>query len=371
MNFALSDDHRMLRDSARAFLDEEVNLQPLLKRGATVEQVDYLGMWGKIAELGWPSLIVPEAYQGLGMSCLDLAMILQEMGRALLPCPISGALAGVWSILKGGSEAQKERLLPMAVTGDLKLALAVCDADGTCDGPASDARATADGDDWRLNGSKAFVVDAAAADMIVVAAENGGRRGLYLVDATAAGVEIELLRWRDTTRQLCNVRFANASAELIAADDAEIWPWIKDRLLLVLSAENAGGLQKVLEMSTEYAKQRMAFGRPIGANQAIKHGLAETFGLVECSNAAVLYAAWMLSEAQPSASLAATMAKAYTSDAYRKATHQNIQVFGAIGFTWEMTNHLYFKRARANAEMLGGTAELRSHVIDLLMREAA
>jgi alkylation response protein AidB-like acyl-CoA dehydrogenase len=371
MNFALSDDHRMLQDSARTFLDKEVNLGPLLKPGATVEQIDYLGMWAKIAELGWPSLIVPDRYQGLGMSCLDLAMIVQEMGRALAPSPILGNLAGVWSILKGGSESQKDRLLPMAVTGELKLALAVCDADGSCDGPNSDAKATPKAAGWRVNGSKAFVVDAAAADMIVVAAECEGRRGLYLVNAKDAEVGIKLLRWRDTTRQVCNVTFANAAAELIAADDSKIWPWVKDRLQLVLSAENAGGLQRVLEMSTAYAKERMAFGRPIGANQAIKHGLAETFGLVECSNAAVLYAGWMLSEEQPSASLAATMAKAYTSDAYRKATHQNIQVFGAIGFTWEMTNHLYFKRARANAEMLGGTAELRSHVIDLLIQEAA
>ncbi len=371
MNFALSDDHRMLRDSARSFLEKEVSLDPLLKPGATVAQADYEGMWAKIAELGWPSLIVPEAYDGMGMSCLDLAVIVQEMGRSLISGPLFGSVAGVWSILKGGSEEQKQRLLPLAASGELKLALAVCDASGASDGPGSDAKASPDGEGWTLNGSKTFVVDAAAADKIVVAAEHGGKRGLYLVDAKGPGVEIETLRWRDLTRQVCTVTFAAAPAELIVADDTEVWPWVKDRLLLVLSAESAGGLQKVLEMSTDYAKERIAFGRPIGAFQAIKHGLAETFGLVECSNAAVLYAAWMLSEEEPSAPLAAAMAKAFTSDAYCKATHQNIQIFGAIGFTWEMPNHLYFKRARANAEMLGGAAEMRSRVVDLVAAEAA
>ena len=129
MDFTLSDDHRTLRDSAAAFLDREVDLTPLLKPGATVAAADYDGLWRKIADLGWPSLIVPEAQGGLGMSCLDLAMIVGEMGRTLAPAPLFGTLAGSWALLKAGSAAQQEALLGKVVAGDLKLAVAVADRD--------------------------------------------------------------------------------------------------------------------------------------------------------------------------------------------------------------------------------------------------
>lgn len=370
MNFALSDEHRMLRDMARNFTSKEIDLAPLLVPGATVAKARYAETWQKMAELGWAGLVIPEAFGGTGMSCIDLSMIIGETGRSLAPCPFLGTLAGTWAVLKGGSEQQKRALLPNVATGKVTLALAVCDASGASDGPGSDAKATAIAGQYVLDGSKSFVVDAAAADVIVVAAEHAGKRGLFLLDAKQVGVQIQLLPWRDLTRQVCDISFDKARAELLTADDATVWPWVRDRMLLVLSAENAAGLQYVLEMSTEYAKERVAFGRPIGAYQSIKHGLADTFGASECANAAVLYAAWALSDEVANAPLAVAMAKAYTSDAYMAATHQNIQIFGAIGFTWEMKNHLYFKRARANAMMLGAPAEHRSRVVDLVAAAA-
>jgi alkylation response protein AidB-like acyl-CoA dehydrogenase len=130
-------------------------------------------------------------------------------------------------------------------------------------------------------------------------------------------------------------------------------------------------LQYTLASTVDYAKERVAFGKPIGAFQAIKHTLAEMFGWTEAANAAVLYAAWTLAEQSEQASTAAAMAKAYCTEAYVTATHQNIQIFGAIGFTWEMKNHLYFKRARANAEMFGSAATHRARIIELVRRAAA
>ena len=371
MDFALSENHQLLRRSARDFLEKEIDLAPLLRPRATVEAAGYAETWRKLVGLGWPGLIVPESYGGSGLSCLDLVMIVSEMGRTLAPSPLFGTLAGTWAILKCGSDAQKQAILPRIALEGLKLALAVSDQDGQSDGPMSDAEAVPAGNDYLIRGSKSFVVDAAAADLMVVAAQHNGKRGLFLVDPIQAGVTIDILPWRDTTRQVCNASFNRAKAELLAADDTEAWPWIRDRLLLLLAAESAAGLQTVVAVTTDYAKERIAFGKPIGAYQSIKHQLADMFSAGECANVAVLHAAWALAEESPIGSKSVAMAKSYACDAYVAATHQSIQIFGAIGFTWEMKNHLYFKRARANAEMLGAPSVHRDRVIAMLEREAA
>ncbi|HEY1706907.1 MAG TPA: acyl-CoA dehydrogenase family protein [Rhizomicrobium sp.] len=371
MDFALSDDHLVLRRSARDFLEKEIDLSPLLRPNAGVEEARYAENWQKLVELGWPGLIVPEAYGGSGLNCLDLVMIVSEMGRTLAPGPLFGTLAGTWAILKGGSETQKQAILPRVAGGGMKLALAISDRDGSSDGCGSDAEAMPAQGGYLLQGSKSFVVDAAEADLLVVAARHDHRRRFFLVDPRQAGVTIDVLPWRDTTRQVCNIRFERAKAELLAADDMAAWPWVRDRLLLVLAAESAAGLQSVLATTTEYARERVAFGKPIGAYQAIKHQLADMFSAGECANVAVLHAAWALSEETPQASASIAMAKSYACDAYVAATHQSIQIFGAIGFTWEMKNHLFFKRARANAEMLGAPATHRARVIAMLEQQAA
>jgi len=371
MDFALSDDHLMLRRSARDFLEKEIDLSPLLRPRASVEASGYAETWRKISNLGWPGLIVPEQYGGSGLSVLDLTMIVSEMGRTLAPAPLFGTLAGTWALLKCGSAEQRAAVLPRVAESGLKLALAITDKSGQSDGPASDAEAVKSTDGYLLMGSKSYVVDAAAADCLVVAAQTGGMRALFLVDARQSGVTIELLPWRDVTRQVCDVRFARARAELLCADDSDAWPWIRDRLLLVLAAESASGLQAVVTMTTDYAKERVAFGRPIGAYQAIKHQLADMFSAGECANVSVLHAAWALSEESPLAAKSAAMSKSYACEAYVDATQRSIQIFGAIGFTWEMKNHLYFKRARANAEMLGAPVAQRARVMAMLEREAA
>jgi len=371
MNFTLDDDHLALRDSARHFLDREVNLAPLLKPGATAADSGYDDLWKKIIDLGWAGVVVPEAYGGLGLDYLNLIMIIGEMGRTLAPAPLFGTLAGVWAVRAAGSEAQKTRILGAVAGGSTTLALAIADLDGSYDGPGGDAKAIVDGSAWLIAGGKSFVVDAASADKIVVAAALDGRRRYFVVDRNAPGLVVEPLAWRDITRQVATVRFENTPAELLDGGAEDVWPFVRDRLYLVLAAESAAGTHAALTQAVEYAKERVAFGRPIGAFQAIKHQLAEIAGQAECASAAVQYAAWALSEDDPRASLAATMAQSYSSEAYREATHRNIQVFGAIGFTWEMKNHLYYKRARCNAELLGSPAMLREQVMQILEREAA
>jgi alkylation response protein AidB-like acyl-CoA dehydrogenase len=369
MNFSLSDDHRLLKDSAKTFLDAEISLKPLLVPGATVRDAGYADNWAKIAQMGWAGLMIPEEFGGAGLGCIDLIMIVEELGRTLTPSPFLGTLLGTLAVMKGGDGALQTRILPQVAAGEIALALAAAEADGREDGSDLETVAKPDGAGWRISGRKSFVIDAAAAQLLVVAAQVGGERRLLLVDARKPGVEVALEPWRDITRQVCTVTLDCAEAEPLGG--ADVWPWVRDRALLALAAENAAGLRHVLDVTAAYARERVAFGRPIGAYQAIKHGLADMLGQAEAAAAAVLYAAWALAEEDVRAPLAAAMAKAYSSDAYVEAAHRGIQIFGAIGFTWEMPNHLYLKRARANAEMFGAAREHRSRVIDMARAELA
>ena len=371
MNFTLSEEHEALRDVAKNFLSKEVNLSKLLVPGATVEQAGYDEMWPKIVELGWPGIVIPETYGGLGMSYIDLAMIIGETGRYLASAPLFGTLAGAWAIEKAGSEKQKTDLLGSVAAGQLKLALAVSDADGNIDGEKSDATATESGGAWQISGSKSYVVDAPSADKIVVMANTNAGKQFFLVDRKAKGVTVELMKWRDITRQVANVRFDKAAAELLPESKADTWVWIRNRLYLVLAAESAAGTEKALNDAVDYAKERVAFGRPIGSFQALKHQLAELKGMSECATAGVHYAAWALTENDPKVAIACAMAQSYASEAYRDTSFRNIQVFGAIGFTWQMPNHLYYKRARSNAELLGSSRHQREQIIQMLEKDTS
>ncbi|MBR1252288.1 acyl-CoA/acyl-ACP dehydrogenase [Bradyrhizobium sp. AUGA SZCCT0240] len=366
MNFTLSEEHEALRDVARNFLAKEVNLSKLLVPGATVEQSGYDQLWPKIVELGWPGIVVPERFGGLGMTYIDLAMIIGEMGRSLAAAPLFGTLAGAWAIEKAGDELQKTELLGAVASGKLKLALAVSNSDGTIAGPNSDAVALPASDDYVLTGGRSFVVDAQAADKIVVMAKVGKDDKFFVVDRNANGVLVEVVEWRDSTRQVCSVRFDSARCKLLNGSDSSTWSWVKNRLYLLLAAESAAGTERALTDAVAYAKERVAFGRPIGSFQAIKHQLAEVAGISECATAGVHYAAWALTEGSERADLACAMAQSYASEAYRDATYRNIQVFGAIGFTWEMPNHLYYKRARANAELIGAPRHQREEIVQLI-----
>ncbi|AOH85860.1 hypothetical protein AWL63_19775 [Sphingomonas panacis] len=369
MNFTLSDEHLALRESAQTFLSKEVNLEPYLRPDANVHPVARDGLWQSIQGLGWPGIVIPEAYGGLGMSYIDLVMVVSELGRTLAPSPFFGTLAGAWAIERCGSEAQKQTLLSQVASGELTLALAVADPNGDVNGLSAGAKATRQGDEWKIAGEKSFVVEAGSADKIVVVADVDGTQGFFVVDAKAAGVQIERLDWRDITREVDAITFKDVAAERLDQADSDSWLWIRDRLYLVLAAESAAGSEQSLADAVAYAKERVAFGRTIGSYQAIKHALAELAGGNELATAGVQYAAWALTENDPGARKAAAIAQSYASDQYRATTFRNIQVFGAIGFTWEMRNHLFYKRARANAELLGTPEDQREQLIQLLEAE--
>ena len=357
MDFALNDDHIMLRNSAESFVSKETSIEALLVPGATVADANYEKNWQKIIELGWHCLVIPEDNGGVGLDCVELMVVLNELGKTLMPNPLLGHTLGCWAAI-AASGPQGNNLLESGASGE-------CTLGYVAPGEGNQVTATQTSTGWTLQGQHLYVVDALSAQQLIVAAatENGGQ--YFVVEASQSGVDIQLQPWRDITRQMCKVSFDAASVEPLAGDFDEIRQFVRDRACFALSAENVGGLRTVLKSTVDYANERVAFGRPIGSFQAIKHPLAEMLGETESAAAAVLYAAWALSKKDDRASLAASMAKSHSSDAYVAAVHKSIQVFGAIGFTWEMKNHLYFKRAYGNAEMFGNARQHRDHVVNI------
>lgn len=362
MNFAFNEDQDRLRDSAVRFLRDRIDLTRLTAQGNRPDTTYDKALWNEIVALGWTGLIIPEEYGGLGLSLVDWVVITEEFGRALAPCPYLGNYAGTLALLRAGSSEQKEALLPQIVSGEAQAALAWSESEQSEDARAVSATVS----NGRLNGTKRYVIDAdTATHLIVSARDSRGSLGLYVV-ARGAGVSIEPAPWMDITRRVCTVTFTNASAEAMPGSFDDVWSWITDRVLLALASENAGGAESILRQTVAYANQRIQFGKPIASYQAIKHKCADMMMKVESAKALTYYCAWALSQGVSEGPLAASMAKSFTSDAYRFCTSEAIQIHGAIGFTWEMTVHLYFKRARANAVMFGNPAAHRERVIELV-----
>jgi len=371
MNFGFTEEQEFLRTTAREFLEKESPMSVVRELMETESGYDP-ELWKKMAELGWVGLLIPEEYGGAGLSFVDLVVILEEMGRALLPSPFFGNLQGTLAVLNAGTDTQRKEILTAVAAGDRILSFAITEEAGTEEAKDIQLRAEKDGDGFRLTGTKLFVPDGQNADTVVVAARTGGSGesgiSLLLVEREAAGVSVSPLRSMDQTRRIAEIRFENASGQLLGGENAgwATWEVVRDAALVALSTEAVGGSEKVLEDSVAYAKERVQFGKPIGVNQAIKHKCADMLIEVESSKSITYYAAWALAEGVDEATLAAAMAKAYTSDAYRHTSAENIQIHGGVGFTWEYDCHLYFKRAKAIEVTYGSPSGHRERVAQLM-----
>ena len=371
MNFGFTEEQEFLRDTAREFLEKECQMS-VVRELMETEPGYRPELWRKMAELGWVGLLLPEEYGGAELSFVDLVVILEEMGRSLLPSPFFGNLQGTLALLRSGSDAQKKEILPAVAAGDRILTFAITEETGTEHAQEIQLRAEKAGAGLRLTGTKLFVPDGQNAGTFVVAARTGaeGESGisLVLVDRDAPGLSVTPLRSMDQTRRMAEVRFEGTPGELLGQQDAgwATWEAVRDAALVALSADAVGGCEKVLEDSVNYAKERIQFGKPIGTYQAIKHKCADMLIEVESSKSITYYAAWALSEDVEEAALAAAMAKAYTSDAYRHTSAENIQIHGGVGFTWEYDCHLYFKRAKAVEVTYGSPSEHRERVAQLM-----
>jgi alkylation response protein AidB-like acyl-CoA dehydrogenase len=376
MDFGFSEEQEMMRQSARQFLEGECAMTYVRKMmdddtGYSEDQ------WKKMAELGWTGLILAEQYGGSGLNMVDLVVILEEMGRVVMPGPFyPTVILGGIAVDLGGTPAQKKRYLPGIAAGTLKATLAQVEESGRWDAEGIMLPAKKDGSGFVLSGTKLFVPDAHNADLLVVAARTSGKgqRGvtLFLVDAKQQGVKTTLLKTMDQTRKLCEVTLENVTLgkDAVLGGVGKGWPLLDriiDRAKVAMCAEMCGGAQKVLEMSVDYAKVREQFGRPIGSFQAIQHKCANMMVQTESAKSATYYAAWAVANDVPEAHLAACMAKAYCSDAYRFVSAEGIQIHGGIGFTWEHDMHLYFKRAKGSEVTFGDATWNRELVAQLVL----
>jgi alkylation response protein AidB-like acyl-CoA dehydrogenase len=376
MDFAFSEEQEMLRRSTRDFLAKECGSKVVRKLMEGPDAYDP-ALWKKIAGLGWTALGIPEQYGGAG-TFLDLIVVLEECGRSLLPGPFFATMGlAVPALIEAGTEPQKKEVLGAIAEGKARATLAMTEPSGRWDASGVTLAAKPVAGGWRLDGVKLFVPDAEGADYVVVAARTRGEGedgiSLFLVKGRPKGMSVTQLQTLDMTRRWSEVRFEGVQLDgdaLMGAADKG-WAPLKRALewgTAALCAEMVGGAQKVLEDSTEYAKTRHQFGKPIGIYQAVSHKLADMLVLSESGRSATYYAAWAVEADAPDRSLASSMAKAYVSDAYRKIAGDGIQVHGGIGFTWEHDMHLYFKRAKASEVTLGDATyhrELVAQALDL------
>ena len=376
MNFGFSEEQELLRATARKFFENECPSEVVRKLMDTPEGMT-APLWGKLAEQGWLGLIAPESYDGMGLGLVDLVVLMEEMGRAVVPGPyFSTVLLGGLAILEAGSDAQKREWLPAIAAGDKRVTLAWMEPSATLGAAGVTLPAVENGATFALSGTKLFVPDAHTADAVVVAARTTAGASedgvsLFLVPRGARGLQVNLLPTMDQTRKLCEVTLKDvvvggeALLGTVGAGGKALGR-VLDRATVALCAEMCGGAQKVLEMTVEYAKIRQAFGRPIGSYQGVKHRAADMLVDVENSKSITYYAAWAMDEGVAEGPLAASMAKAYVSDAYRRVSAAGIQLHGGIGFTWEHDLHLYFKRAKGSEFTFGDATYHRERVAQLV-----
>ena len=359
MNFAFSEEQEELRKAVRRFLVEKSPETEVRRLMATTEGYDP-AVWSQMAEqLGLQSLTIPEDFGGSGFGYVELIVVLEEMGAALLCAPYFSTVAlGANALLTSGDEQAKTDLLPGIASGETIATLAITEDNGRWDFEGITLEATATGDGWTLNGHKNYVIDGHTADLILVAGRTDKGVTLFAVTGDAAGLTRAALPTMDQTRKQARLEFSATPARLIGADGGAEAGLSKtlDLAAVALAAEQVGGAQRCLDNAVEYAKNRIQFGRPIGSFQAIKHKCADMLLEVESAKSAAYYAGWAAAEDSDELPVVASLAKSYCSEAYFHAAAENIQIHGGIGFTWEHHAHLYFKRAKSSELLFGDPA---------------
>ena len=374
MNFDFSDEQKQMRDEARKFLSEQC--PPKAVREVLDGKAPYdKALWKGLAEMGFLGVAIPEQFGGAGAGHLELCVIAEEMGRALAPVPFSSTVyLAAEALLIAGSDAQKQKWLPKIASGDAIGTLALFEGKGN---PSPKAvKLTANG--GVLNGVKKPVADGAIADFAVVAARTGssGRASdisLFIVDLKAGGVAIKSLPNIDLTRGQAEITFKDAKAAPLGAA-GEGWGVIAqvlDRAAVLMAFEQVGGADRALEMGRDYALDRIAFGRPIGSFQAVKHMLADMYVSATLARSNCYYGAWALSTNAGELPEAAAAARISATQAFQHCAKNNIQVHGGMGFTWEFDCHMYYRRANAVALGLGSLSYWEDALIDRMRKKNA
>ncbi|MGH9170376.1 MAG: acyl-CoA dehydrogenase family protein [Acidimicrobiales bacterium] len=356
MNFGFSEEQEELRKSVRRFLDDKSPVTEVRRLMETTDGYDP-AVWSQMAnQLGLQAMTIPEEYGGAGFGYVELVVVLEEMGRNLICAPYFSTVAlAANAIMTSRCESAQKDYLPGIASGETVATLAYTEESGRWDLDGVTLAASPSGDGWVLDGVKSYVVDGHTANLVIVAARTAAGFSLFGVAGDAAGLTRTPLATMDQTRKQAKLTFERVSGRLIG-EDGGAGPGLAktlDLAAIALAAEQVGGAQRVLDMSVEYAKNRIQFGRPIGSFQAIKHKCADMLLEVESAKSAAYYAGWAAAEDSDEMPVSACMAKAYCSEAYFHAAAENIQIHGGIGFTWEHDAHLYFKRAKSSELILG------------------
>ena len=367
VNFNFTDEHEELRSTVRAFLQEKSDEATVRELMATESGFDAKA-WEQMSEqLGLAGLIIPEEHGGAGYTYVELLVVMEEMGRALLCAPYLSTVFATNALLHCADETAQKELLPGVAAGTTRFAVAHAEPNGRWDVAGIEMVAKPSGDGVLLSGRKSWVLDGHTADEILVVARLDEELALFRVDADASGLTRSLVPTLDITRKLAQLDFDGTPGTRISrGDQAEPFAQVLALTVAALAAEQVGGAQMCLEMATEYAKTRLQFGRPIGSYQAIKHKCADMLVEVEFAKSAAYAACFGAADGAEDLLEMAALAKSYCSETYFHAAAENIQIHGGMGFTWELPCHLYFKRAKSSELLLGDAAHHREVLAALI-----
>lgn len=363
----LDAEREALRDSVRGLLERSSAPAEVRRLMESDQGYDQASWTQGATQLGLTGLAIPEEFGGAGYGPLELAVVFEEMGRALYCGPFLSTVGLAAQVLLSSDDAAvKKEWLPSIAAGESFATLAFTEQAASWDPATLTMTTIRSGNSWRLTGTKWFVLDGQIADLILVVTRTDLGLAVFAVPGTADGLSRDAMVTMDATRKMSRLTFDQVEGQLVgsAAAGAQLVQRALHLGAVALAAENVGGAQQCLDMSAQYAQDRVQFGRPIGSFQAIKHKLANMLIGVEQARSALYFAAREAANAGPDLALAASLAKSYTSDAYFNAAADTLQIHGGIGFTWEHPAHLYFKRAKTNQLLLGSSAHHRGLVAD-------
>ena len=370
MDLRFTETQEILKQMARDFLATECP-KTLVRKLEQSEEGYSPEVWKKIAELGWMGLIIPEEYGGMGYTFQDLVVLLEEIGRNILPGPLIATITSTFPILEAGTEEQKKELLPKIAQGELILTTALLEGDGVFDASGVAVKATPKGDDFVINGTKLFVEMAHVANYIIcvtrtkdgTAPEKGIT--LFIVDSKTPGISCEVMP-TTAADKLCEVRFQNVSVpkKNILGKIDEGWPIVEMMLrkgAIAKCAESIGAIETCVEMTVAYSKERVQYDRPIGAFQALQHKMADMWTAMETSRYLVYEAAWMESEDLPCIK-EASMAKAYVNEVYKDVSKWAVRLHGAIATSADHDIPFYYRRSKA-ADIAFGNTDFHREIV--------
>ncbi|MGI9476114.1 MAG: acyl-CoA dehydrogenase family protein [Hyphomicrobiaceae bacterium] len=355
MNFDFPEELKILREQASRFLSDKCGPEAP-RRVLEGDQSHDAELWREMAEMGWIGVTVPEAYGGSDLGHLAACVLAEEIGMHLAPVPFSSSVySAIEALLLFGSGEQKNTYLPALASGKSIGTLGAAERPGAFRPELLAARARA----GRLTGKKVAVSDGECADIaIVVAPSDNQGPWLHIVKLDQPNVQVNVSQTIDPSRSLARLSFEGAQSEPLEAARSPLdVQRLIDRAAVMMAFEQVGAAQAALNMATAYAKERYAFGRPIGSFQAIKHKLADIYVAVELARSNAYYGAWALSTGSAELPIAASVARISASDAGWQAAKENIQTHGGIGYTWEGDCHLNYRRASLLRLALGGPGE--------------